>query len=67
MKVIWIEEYECGCADEVDRKRDLLGYCSRHGNDWINRYRLVELKDGTRKKFVTRKRKEAQDGPKSEN
>jgi hypothetical protein len=29
----WFEEYSCGCVSPVvDLKRDLTGYCPRHGN-----------------------------------
>ncbi len=30
----WWEEYRCGCVSEtVKRKKDLLGYCPKHGED----------------------------------
>lgn len=30
----WFEEYRCGCVSEITRfKKDLLGYCSRHGEN----------------------------------
>lgn len=30
----WWEDYKCGCVSEVvRRKRDLLGYCGKHGAD----------------------------------
>ena len=30
----WFEEYRCGCVSEdAPRKKDLLGYCSVHGED----------------------------------
>lgn len=32
-KVIWIEEYMCGCWQDFDRKSDVLGYCPTHGAD----------------------------------
>lgn len=29
----WWEEYKCGCVSEtVKFKKDLCGYCGRHGN-----------------------------------
>lgn len=29
----WFEEYRCGCvSDTAKRKRDLLGYCGKHGD-----------------------------------
>lgn len=33
-RVGWFEVYRCGCiSDTVRRKRDLLGYCPKHGDD----------------------------------
>ena len=30
----WWEEYACGCVSEtVERKKDLLGYCGKHGDE----------------------------------
>lgn len=30
----WWEEYRCGCVSEtVARKKDLLGYCGKHGEN----------------------------------
>lgn len=30
----YFEEYSCGCVSEVvRRKRDLVGYCGKHGNN----------------------------------
>lgn len=30
----WFEEYSCGCTSEtVSVKKDLTGYCGRHGGD----------------------------------
>ena len=30
----WYEHYKCGCtSDVVARKRDLVGYCGRHGEN----------------------------------
>jgi len=30
----YFEEYRCGCVSETKRrKRDLLGYCSQHGEN----------------------------------
>ena len=31
MKIQWIEEYNYGCSQVEDRKKDLLGYCGIHG------------------------------------
>jgi len=29
----WWEEYRCGCVSKtVKRKKDLLGYCGKHGD-----------------------------------
>ena len=33
MKFQWIAEYSCGCSEVQNRKKDLVGYCSVHGND----------------------------------
>ena len=33
MKVQWIEEYNCGCSQVENRKKDLLGYCGIHGDE----------------------------------
>lgn len=33
MRIQWIEEYNCGCSQVEDRKKDLLGYCGIHGNE----------------------------------
>ena len=32
-KFIWIQHYKCGCVDTQDRKKDLMGYCGKHGSD----------------------------------
>jgi len=40
MKYIWLEEYRCGCATEEMRKRDLLGYYAKHGEDAIRIYKI---------------------------
>lgn len=30
----WFEEYKCGCVSEVVKtKRELEGYCGKHGSD----------------------------------
>ena len=34
----WFEEYKCGCFSKTDRKRDLLGYCAKHGEGRRNVY-----------------------------
>jgi hypothetical protein len=36
----YFEEYKCGCLSEVvKRRKDLMGYCEKHGSDrrtvWI--------------------------------
>lgn len=37
----WFEEYRCGCVSEVvKRKRDLLGYCGKHGEDRRHVHRI---------------------------
>ena len=29
----WFEEYKCGCVSEIVKvKKDLLGYCYKHGD-----------------------------------
>jgi hypothetical protein len=40
MKYVWLEEYHCGCATEETRKRDLPGYCPKHGEDAIRVYKI---------------------------
>jgi len=40
MKIQWIEEYNCGCSQVENRKKDLLGYCGIHGDE---RKRLHKL------------------------
>lgn len=30
----WFEEYKCGCVSDVVKiKKDLSGFCPKHGND----------------------------------
>lgn len=30
----WFEEYKCGCVSpEVSLKKDLIGYCTKHGEN----------------------------------
>lgn len=32
-RVVWFEEYSCGCISNIKRvKSELLGYCATHGN-----------------------------------
>ncbi len=33
MKYQWIAEYGCGCSEVQHRKKDLIGYCSVHGDE----------------------------------
>ena len=40
MKILWIEEYRCGCSSEANLKRDLLGYCEIHGESRRNIYKI---------------------------
>lgn len=40
MPTLWIEEYQCGCSSQADRKKDLLGYCDVHGADAVGSYKL---------------------------
>lgn len=35
----YFEEYKCGCVSPNSSKKDLLGYCDKHGADRINIYR----------------------------
>ncbi len=40
-KWLWTEQYRgCGCISEASRKKDLLGYCGKHGSDAITVYKL---------------------------
>lgn len=33
-RIGWFEEYRCGCVSETaTTKKDLLGYCGKHGDD----------------------------------
>lgn len=46
---VWWEEYRCGCVSPVTpRKRDLLGYCSKHGESKrsVWRARGSDFRDG---------------------
>ncbi len=34
LKTLWFEEYKCGCVSNVvSKKKDLPGYCPKHGSD----------------------------------
>lgn len=38
---MWIEQYQpCGCISEAETKKELLGYCARHGGDAKTRYHM---------------------------
>jgi len=37
-KQVWIEHYRCGCSSVAKTRRELLGYCATHGEEWIDRY-----------------------------
>ncbi len=42
----YFEDYRCGCVSEVvKRKRDLLGYCSTHGEDRRQIWPEIEWED----------------------
>lgn len=41
----WLEEYPCGCSSVQPRKKDLLGYCSVHGDSCTHVYRLPQAVD----------------------
>jgi hypothetical protein len=44
--IFWLEEYEkCGCSSIALKKKELLGYCAKHGGSWINRYKLRATKE----------------------
>jgi hypothetical protein len=33
-RIGWFEEYHCGCVSDTERfKKDLLGYCGKHGDN----------------------------------
>jgi hypothetical protein len=36
--VRYFEEYKCGCVSKWGPKRDLPGYCEKHGADRIHIY-----------------------------
>lgn len=36
----WIEGYPCGCASIAWKKSELLGYCSKHGNERNSIYKI---------------------------
>lgn len=41
----WWEEYECGCVSSTERrKKDLLGYCAKHGNNRRHVHPEIEIK-----------------------
>lgn len=41
---MWFETYrQCGCVIEAHRKKDLMGYCAKHGTDRANVYRIGEI------------------------
>ena len=47
MKLLWIEEYyQCGCSSEASRKKDLLGYCAKHGTSRSGIYRIPKKGGG---------------------
>jgi len=33
MRYQWLAEYRCGCAEVQSRKKDLVGYCGKHGDE----------------------------------
>jgi hypothetical protein len=37
-KDVWTESYNpCGCSSEAPTRKDLLGYCATHGDEWRER------------------------------
>ena len=48
----WFEAYSCGCVSAYElRKRDLPGYCGKHGDDrngvWRVKALVEEIRKGT--------------------
>lgn len=31
----YLAHYRCGCIEEADRKKDLVGYCGQHGSSLL--------------------------------
>jgi len=48
MKLYWIEWYRlCGCSNVTKLRRELPGYCPRHGSDRRSYHKIpAENKDG---------------------
>lgn len=41
--MVWFEEYKhCSCSFVADLRRELPGYCPRHGNDKRRRLQLPD-------------------------
>lgn len=44
---VWLEEYKCGCSFMAHFKKDLPGYCGRHGDDRKRKALLVPVPKDT--------------------
>lgn len=42
---MWVEEYRCGCSAESENRKELLGYCVKHGDIKIRRYKIIDDSD----------------------
>jgi hypothetical protein len=31
----YVAHYRCGCLEEAEKRKDLLGYCGKHGEDLL--------------------------------
>ena len=42
----WWEEYRCGCiSNTVRTKKELLGYCPKHGDDFRHQHKDYKVKN----------------------
>lgn len=45
VQVGWYEEYRCGCVSATERRRkDLVGYCPKHGDSRRHVHRDIEFR-----------------------
>lgn len=52
MKPIWLEEYNnCSCTFIADKKRELLGWCPRHGTPRKYAVKLLEPEEEYKKGY----------------
>lgn len=49
---MWIARYQCGCAEDAPRKRDLLDYCGTHGGERVELLKIPNEKDMEKIKAV---------------